>query len=253
MVGKARRRLSSDGFKLFNLAYTHPPSPSKIKKLLSCLFHSEYDDRLEKMVSECREASCQAYMMCNDKSLNINKLLNNAIFNLIYSILCKDDKLGNKHSIKQNYRYFFDVMHRSYDEEDHNTALLLKSALEHSCLRVFKFKERKKDKEVVDILTKRYGTWRNCYRLHLTEAMNKSVTEEYLPSLMVLQMHVDRHAAYEKLNRVKLTYYPDHIRSQIGLYSTIYPLIPYTRYPLFEDPPVTSNTDLHMIVNTLVK
>ena len=38
-----RRRLSSDGFKLCNLAY--PTPPSKIRQMLSCLFHTEYDDK----------------------------------------------------------------------------------------------------------------------------------------------------------------------------------------------------------------
>lgn len=250
---KNRRRLSSDGFKLFNMAYIHPPPKSKIKELLSCIFHSEYDDRLEIMVKECREASKQIFMLSNECNINTNQLLNNAIFNLIYSILCKDEKIGTKHNVKQNYRYFFDVMERAYNEDDHNTSLLLKSALDHTCLKVFKFKERPKEKQIRETLEKRYGTWHNCYREHLKEAMNVQVNEDYLPSLMVMNMHMKRNTMYEQLSRVRLQYYPGEIKSRIGLYQIIYPLVPYTRYALYEDPQVSSNTDLLMIVNSIKK
>jgi hypothetical protein len=59
-----RRRLSSDGFRLFNMA--HMPEPSKIRELLSCLFRTEYDDRLEEMTGSCEIASKQLYAYSGD-------------------------------------------------------------------------------------------------------------------------------------------------------------------------------------------
>ena len=51
--------------------------------MLSCIFHSEYDDRLEEMVSQCREASYQLYSYTQFKDINTNKLIDNSIFNII--------------------------------------------------------------------------------------------------------------------------------------------------------------------------
>ena len=48
-----RRRLSSDGFKLFNMAYSQPPTKEGIRRFLTCLFRTEYDDRLEEMSDSC--------------------------------------------------------------------------------------------------------------------------------------------------------------------------------------------------------
>ena len=56
-----RRRLSSDGLGLFNVAMYMAPRRSKIKQLLSCFFRTDYDDRLEAMVDQCRVASKQLY------------------------------------------------------------------------------------------------------------------------------------------------------------------------------------------------
>ena len=73
-----RRRVSSDGLQLFNMAIMEPPKYSKIKKMLSCIFGSEYDDRLDEMVNQCREASIQLYGYTNFKDINTNKLINNS-------------------------------------------------------------------------------------------------------------------------------------------------------------------------------
>ena len=70
------RRVSSDGLRLFNMALTHPPRRSKIKQMLYCLFHTEYDDRLDEMVSQCKVATQQLLSYTHHKDININKLIN---------------------------------------------------------------------------------------------------------------------------------------------------------------------------------
>jgi hypothetical protein len=248
---KGRRRLSSDGLKLFNMAVLNPPRKSKVKELLSCLFRTEYDDQLDQMVMQCREASKQIFMLANDKSINTDKLLNNAIFNLIYAILSKDDKITSKRNIKKNIRYFWDVLKRAYNEDDHNTAILLKSVLEHVSIQILKIKERSSDVEIKRSMEDRYGSWRDCYKHHLKEVMQIGTSEDYLPSLMVLNMHASRTSIYENITRCRFKYTAEHIRSKLGLFRNLYPLIPHERMALYEEPPVKSNVDLMVIVNNI--
>lgn len=250
---KKRRRLSSDGFKLFNLAYTHPPTYSKVKKMLFCLWHTQYDDKLEKMVEECREASKQLYSLHNDKSIHINTLINNAVNNLIYCIFTNDNEIANKHQVKQNFRYFSDVMQKCFQEEDHNTALMLQNALEHSSIKIFKFKKRKKDKLFDEEIDKKYGSWRNSYFKHLKEAMNRQINDTYIPSLMVLNIHKEKTKIYSSYTNLKNYWSPQDIEALIGLYKIYHPLKPCDPYPLFEDPPVNDNLGLMVIANNIKK
>lgn len=244
-----RRRLSSDGFKLFNLAYTQPPSYSVIKRFLFCMHHTEYDDQLEKMVAQCRNASKQLYMLHNDKSIDINRLTNNAILNLIYSMLCKDEHLANRQQVRRNMQYFMDVMEKAYDTEDHNTAITMKNAIDHSSLKTFKFKPRKKDIEFAKTFEERYGTWRTCWGKHLKEVMDSRICEEYIPSLMVLNMHRERNKAYANL--VKINILPEDIEARIGVIRNLNPLIAEDRFPLYEEPPVQTNSDLFALAQSV--
>ena len=52
-------------------------------------------------------------------------------------MFCNDNEITNKHQVKKNYRYFSDVMQRCFEEEDHNTTLMLQNALEHSSIKLF--------------------------------------------------------------------------------------------------------------------
>lgn len=250
---KKRRRLSSDGFKLFNLAYTHPPPYSKIKKMLFCFWHTEYDDKLEKMVEECREASKQLYSLHNNNSININKLINNAINNLIYCIFTNDSEIANKHQVKQNYRYFSDVMQKCFADQDHNSALMLKNALQHSSIKIFKIKKRKKDINFDEVVEKKYGTWRNAYFYHLKEAMNTKINDEYIPCLMVLNIHKEKTKLYSSHTDLRNYFTHEDIESLIGLYKICNPFVPCEPYPLFEDPPVNDNIGLMVIANNIKK
>lgn len=246
-----RRRLSSDGFKLFNLAYTHPPSHSYIKKMLFCLWHTEYDDKLEKMVDECREASKQLYSLHNDKDIDINLLINNAVTNLIYCMFCNESEIASTTQVKQNFRYFSDVMAKCFEGKDHNTALMLKSALDHSSLKIFKFKKRSKDKDLDALMDIKYGTWRNNFIKHLNETMWTQISHEYIPSLMVLLIHKERSKTISGYTKTKNYFSTEDIEGIINLYKTYHPLVPEERYPLFETPPVQNNVDLMIIANNI--
>lgn len=244
-----RRRLSSDGFKLFNMAYSQPPTREGIRRFLTCLFHTEYDDRLEEMSDSCHRASKQLYAYSTDpiKKEFINKFIDNSIFNVIYAILCKDGEFATNFQMHQNYRYFMDVISEARNKGDHNTAIMLRAALDHHALKQKKFKLRSKDHEMIRQMEEEYGTWRNCYKDHLKMAMGTNDLG-ILPSMMVLQMHVARHKAYSTIGGCRLKYDSNDIKGKIGMYGIQHIQEQYNeQLPLYEEPPVNKSTDLIML------
>lgn len=244
-----RRRLSSDGFKLFNMAYNPMPPPHVIKRMLSCLFHSEYDDKLMEMTDQCLQASKQLFAYSGDpiRKGHINQFIDNSIMNVIYAILSKDGDLANLHQMRRNYLYFMDVLDAAHRNGDHNTAIMLRCALEHHALKQLKFKLRKKDIRIFKDLEEEYGTWRNCYKNHLQMAMN-SDDIDIIPSMMVLQMHIVRHKAYSTIGKCRLKYEPFYIQGKIGRYAMEHVQEQYSEIlPLYEEPPIKKSTDLIMI------
>lgn len=247
-----RRRLSSDGLGLFNVAMHMAPRRSKIKQLLSCFFRTEYDDKLETMVDQCRVASKQLYSYQADPLLKkkIKKYIDNSIFNIIYAVLSKDENYANRFEIKQHYRYFKDVMEKAHQTGDQNTVVMLKSALDHFALKQMKIKPRKKDIEMENLIENEYGTWTNCYKHHLHNVMEKEgFDENIIPSMMVLQMHVDRCKAYSKafdaFTKTKMKYTPDCIQGKIGMYAIHNIVEKYNKeFPLYNEPKTKSSTEL---------
>jgi len=223
-----------------------PPKYSKVKEMLSCLFRSEYDDRLDEMVKQCRTASEQLYAYTHFKDINTNKLIDNSIFNVVNSILMDDAMLGSKFKIRRNYQYFLDVARRACDEDDHNTAIMIRAALLHHAICQLKLKPRKRDKEIFDRFEQEYGTFRDCYKNHLMSAMGNTDYQGYLPSLMVLNMHEARHRAFSTIGRCKIQYEPGHIKSTIGMHAMHF-YYPGETMPLYEKPPVASSTDLILL------
>ena len=114
------------------------------------------------------------------------------------------------------------------------------------------FKKRKKDVEMLKTFEEKYGTFRNCYKNHLKEAMSSNDYENYLPCLMVLNMHYTRHKAMSTIGRCKLAYEPGHIKSQIGMHA-MHHYYPGEKLSLFEEPEITSNTDLILLAQSAKK
>lgn len=246
------RRVSSDGLRLFNMSLTHPPPKNAIRRLLFCLFHTEYDDRLDEMVQQCRVATQQLLAYTHHKDININKLINNSMFNLIHSTIMDDGVLLRKAQVKRNFRYFFDVIDRCSKENDHHHAIVILAAMSHHALGQFRFKKRKKDIQMLEEFEKKYGTFRDCYKSHLKEAMSNTKYEEYLPCLMVLNMHLERHRAMSTIGRCNLIYEPQHIKSQIGMHA-MHHYYPGEKLSLFEEPQVCSNAELILLAQSIKK
>ena len=121
-----RRRLSSDGYRLFNMAFPAPPTQmEKVKAMLTCLFRTEYDDKLDEMTRNCHKASRQLFGYHSDpiKRRQIPKYIDNSIFNVIYAVLTKDGGFANRFFMRQNFRYFSDVMYQAFQNEDQTRSL----------------------------------------------------------------------------------------------------------------------------------
>ena len=247
-----RRRVSSDGLRLFNMALVNPPSRSKIKQLLFCLFHTEYDDRLEEMVEQCRTATKQLLAYTHHKDINVNQLINNSMFNLIHSTIMEEGVILRKQARRRNMSYFFDVIEKCSKQNDHHHAIVILAAMSHHALGQFRFKKRKKDIKMLKDFEEKYGTFRNCYKNHLKEAMQNTKYKEFLPCLMVLNMHKDRHRAMATIGRCNLVYEPDHIRSKIGMHA-MHHYYPGEKLSLFEEPQVTSNAELILLAQSVKK
>jgi len=227
----------------------HMPEPSKIRDLLSCLFRTQYDDKLVEMAGSCEVASKQLFAYSGDpiRKNMINKYIDNSIFNVIYAILSKDYHMANAFQMRQNYRYFMDVLELAHRNGDHNTAIMLRAALEHHALKQMKFKMRKKDTALLETMEEEYGTWRDCYKNHLKTTMNSNDIG-VLPSMMVLQMHLARHRAYSTVGGCKLTYPPMYIQGKIGMYAIEHTQEIYSDLlPLYEEPPVNKSADLILL------
>lgn len=247
-----RRRVSSDGLRLFNMSLTHPPSPSKVKQLLHCFFHTEYDDRLDEMVKQCRVATQQLLAYTHHKDINVNQLINNSMFNLIHAMLMDEGKLLSKHRVQQNYRYYFDVAEKCEASGDHHSAIVVVACVMHHAIGQFRFKHRNKDTDMLHKFEDRYGTFRNCYKHHLKEAMFQSDYENYLPCIMVLNMHYERHKAYSTIGKCKLRYEPNEIKAKLGMHA-IQHHYPGEKMALFEEPEVKNNTELILLAQGIKK
>jgi hypothetical protein len=238
-----RKRVSSDGMKLFNMAIMTAPSKSKIRQMLSCLFTTPYDDRLEEMCQQCRSASEQLYSYTHYKDIDVNKLIDNSIFNVVHAMLMKNEELGTRRDIRQNYMYFMDVAKLASRSNDHNTAILIRAALMHHSIKQLGLKPRKSDQWFFKDFEEQYGSFRDCYKQHLLTAMNNEEYETWIPSLMVLNMHRNRHRAFSTIGRCKVQYYPNDIQSRIGMFN-LHHYYPGEKMPLYEQPATNSSTDL---------
>lgn len=239
-----RRRLSSDGLNLFNVAYPIRPKKSTIQNLLSCFFRTDYDDNLETMVKQCRMASKQLFSYHSNPILKnkVPMFIDNSIYNIIYAILSKDEHYATKFEIKQNYRYFKDVMEHARKTGDHNTVLMLYSALNNYSLKQLCMKERKKDKELDKFIKEEYGTHDNNFKKHIQYIIETNDLESIIPSMIALKLNIKKYKQYNEKNNL--------LESKIGMYSLQYITDQYTdALPLYGEPKTRDTEQLTNIAN----
>ena len=208
---KRRRSLSKDGLNLFNLCLSNDPEeiplemrkPSKncLRGIFYKLFTTNFDIELEKSRDKFREGTCSLYSFLDNKSVkNIPNFFNNAVANLVYLILVTDGKLNNKKKVNKNLMFYYSLADEAMKHNDHNTAVLIRAALDNTAIRRLKTKETKKMKRVKDKFEEVYGSFLSCNARHLKAILeNKDI--KFLPSLLILLMHLNKTKEYAKSYR----------------------------------------------------
>ncbi len=208
---KRRRSLSKDGLNLFNLCLSNDPEeiplemrkPSKncLRSIFFKLFTTDFDVELEKSRDKFREGTCSLYSYLDNKSVkNIPNFFNNAVANLVYLILVTDGKLNNKKKVNKNLIFYYSLAEEAMKHNDHNTAVLIRAALDNTAIRRLKTKETKKMKRVKDKFEDVYGSFLSCNARHLKAILeNKDI--KFLPSLLILLMHLNKTKEYAKSYR----------------------------------------------------
>ena len=175
---KRRRSLSKDGLNLFNLCLSddaeEPPlemrKPSKncLRGIFYKLFTTDFDIELEKSRDKFREGTCSLYSFLDNKSVkNIPNFFNNAVANLVYIILVSDGKLNNKRKVHKNLLFYYSLADQAMKNNDHNTAVLIRAALDNTAIRRLKIKETKKMKRIKEKFENVYGSFLSCNARHL--------------------------------------------------------------------------------------
>lgn len=194
---KRTRTLSDEGQRLYLNGMGLPkPSRKSIQSFLFSCFHSDYDDRLWQVVHSCREATKSLYPLLIDNK-NISKRLDAGITNTTRLILSNDDKKVSLHTIKQNVRFFLNVMEKAFIQSDHQTAMMIYIALRHSSVSRLKFKKPKKMKELFEKIEDSYGKDSDCYKKHIHETIRQNEIN-YLPSLIAASMYIGKNNIYKK-------------------------------------------------------
>lgn len=197
-----KRVLSEEGIKLFNMGFDVPaPTRGCVKTLLHNLFTSEFDTNIDSSSVQMRKASMKLYSFLNKVGRkSIPELIDNAIVNIILLIMLDDDKINTLHRVKYNIHYYTHLAKRAHDDGDHHTAILIKAALENTAIRRLKLKTNKSEKKILQDLESDYGTFMNCNSEHLRRilATKEEDIENFLPSVMVLLMHLDKTREYAK-------------------------------------------------------
>jgi len=203
-----RRRVSSEGQLLLKLAYTNEeiiikkkkPSKFKIKEMLCGLFYTDYDNKLENGTTQLYSSGRKLFTFVKHDLEEIPQLMNNAITNIILLILTNENRIATKFEARRNYLFYMDLAEKAFKIKDHNTCIMIISAVNNAAIKRLKFKQRKKDKKLLLDFKERYGEFKsNCIK-HIRDftqgRFDKSVE---IPSLMMFLINIKRLSEIEKV------------------------------------------------------
>ena len=113
--------------------------------------------------------------------------------------------------MKKMFHYYFDLSKLAYKFNDHNTTLIIKSALEHIIIKKLKIKIFKSEQKLLNHFNEDYGKFVDCYKNHVKYIIeNKDNLTDFVPSAMVLDMHLKKFDAYTKAY-MNIGQYPEEL------------------------------------------
>jgi|APSaa5957512535_1039671.scaffolds.fasta_scaffold07352_8 hypothetical protein len=208
---KRTRTLSDQGVELFLDGMFVGPKLKKrtLRNFLFSCFHSDWDDKVDMVVSSCRLSTMALYgeIWESGGAEDIPKRLSAGISNTVKLILSNDDKKVTKSSLMSNYRFFLTVMRRAHENNDHQTAMMMWLALTHMSVNRLAFHRPKKHKELMNLMEETYGVSTTCYNKHLVSMLDKDIMHpdgvvEYLPSLIACSMFLNNGQQFSKAFKV---------------------------------------------------
>ena len=161
------------------------------------MFTSDYDKQLEKNIKTMRNSTLKLLSYINE-SKKIPEFTNNGITNLVALILSDGEKSINKQKVKFNIGFYLDLAKNALKTNDHQTAILIKAAIANTNIKRLNIKYNKRQKEIIKMLDDEYGDFMDCHRNHLKKIMDNYSNFNWLPSLMVLHMHLNKIKDYSK-------------------------------------------------------
>lgn len=173
-----------------------------VKQIFVDFITTDFDKKLEDHSQNMKSASKKLLLHLHNNPQKIPTFVDNAIINLVILILSNGDKYLSEQQVKHNVHFYLKLAERAIQENDHQTAILIKCAIENYNVYRLKLKRNKTDQKIIDLLEKKYGNFKNCYSDHLREFLE--VVQEYdkiysyIPSAMVLHMHSIRNERYTK-------------------------------------------------------
>jgi hypothetical protein len=169
----------------------------KIKEFLQNIFTSDYDKQLEKNIITMRNSTLKLLSYINECK-KIPEYTNNGITNLVALILSDGEKSINKQKVKFNIGFYLDLAKHALKTNDHQTAILIKAAIANTNIKRLNIKYNKRQKAIIKMLDNEYGDFMDCHRNHLKKIIDNSSDFNWLPSLMVLHMHLNKIKDYSK-------------------------------------------------------
>jgi hypothetical protein len=209
---KRTRTISEEGLKLFNLSLDdleHRKTQLKknknfLQSILFDIFTTEYDINLLDTVKKLKNNCYKLYSNIDYKNTKLTSTyINNAITNIVLSILTYNGEIANYQQSKNNYYYFLDIAKKAFNEKDDHTCIVIYSAVSTLCLNRLKIKLRKKDRQLFKQFGEKYGTFKNSFRTHLNKIMESknqfncdNTDIHILPSIMILLIHLKKAKEY---------------------------------------------------------
>ena len=93
--------------------------------------------------------------------------------------------------IKFNFNFYLNVAKKAMDNNDHQTALLIRIALDDLNIRRLKLKLKDKNLKILKELKDKYGDFDTLYAKHFNEMIYSGWENEWLPSSIVIQTYRD--------------------------------------------------------------
>jgi len=195
---KRRESTGCLGYKNFNL-----------KQVFIDLMSTDFDTKLKENSITMRKAAKKLISYLHGKEKSIPFYTNNAITNLVILILSDGEKYLTKQKVKHNIHFYLKLAEKAMKEQDHQTAILIKVALQNHNIVRLEIPMNKGDEKISQELSSNYGGYKDCHGKHVKHFLNKydiierdwekkGIDEEWIPSAMILHMHSCRNKAYAK-------------------------------------------------------